>query len=292
MAEKAKKKRKKRITALPVLIALALVLLIFIMVYEGVTARKAAELAAIEATATTPPTETTAETMPVFTSQREWAEYMVKQFAEEHGIHHTAYPLTVIEMLERDPDTEDYVKDYPIEFGNSYPANLTDEEVGTGVPLFLQWDKRWGYMIYGADAAGLTGSGPVCLSMAAVYLTGDKAMSPDYMIQFSIDNGYVTAQSGTAWLLISEGAGKLGMEATELYRSETKILEYLGAGDVIICMVGEGHFTDSGQYIVLAGCQGDMIQVHDPNSRTNSQRLWDFDEFSDEIKNIWLIRKP
>ena len=33
------------------------------------------------------------------------------------------------------------------------------------VPLFLQWDERWGYRSYGGDFLAVTGCGPTALSM-------------------------------------------------------------------------------------------------------------------------------
>ena len=33
------------------------------------------------------------------------------------------------------------------------------------IPLFLQWDERWGYRSYGGDFLAVTGCGPTALSM-------------------------------------------------------------------------------------------------------------------------------
>ena len=63
----------------------------------------------------------------------------------------------------------------------------------------------------------------------------------------------------------------------------------LEAGQLIICIMGPGVFTTTGHYIVLTGVEDGKFQVNDPNSRENSQKLWDYDEFADQIRNLWAI---
>ena len=59
----------------------------------------------------------------------------------------------------------------------------------------------------------------------------------------------------------------------------------------MICVMGPGDFTATGHFIVMTGLKDGLICVNDPNSRANSQKLWDFDQISDQIRNLWVIRK-
>lgn len=111
----------------------------------------------------------------------------------------------------------------------------------------MQWDKRWGYMEYGSDVAALTACGPVCLSMAAVYVRQDIKYSPDYVIEFAIDNGYCLKKGGSEWALISEGGEKLGMDVTEIPLDKNRVFKNLEAGNPIICVMGPGDFTTKGK---------------------------------------------
>jgi len=286
-----KPKKKLKITSLHVIIAIGLVLLIFIMIYEGITGGPAAiqeTLPEDTAQATEPPTT---EPEPVFRTERQRAEYQIRKFAEEYGIHYTSYPDKIVDLLENNPETEEFVKEYPLEYGHSYPAEMEQYANTDGVPLFLQWDRRWGYIIYGSDVAGLTGAGPMCLSMAGYYLTRDPAMSPDNMIAFALENGYSEYATGSAWALIEEGAEKLGLQSTEIPLVRSQIKEYLQNGDVIICAVGEGIFAETSSYLVLTGWDDNGIRLNDPNSKANSGKYWDYDELSGEITNLWLIVK-
>ena len=76
---------------------------------------------------------------------------------------------------------------------------MRDFDRSRGVPLMMQWDTRWGYIEYGSDVVGITGCGPLCLSMAGYYLTGDIKFSPDRVVEFALENGYNVNGSGSSW---------------------------------------------------------------------------------------------
>lgn len=219
------------------------------------------------------------------------AELTVKAFADVNGLRYSDYPQSLIDLLERNPETESFVLEYPMKKGIVSDTGISEPGDRGTVPLFLQWDQRWGYIPYGSDVAGLTGCGPVCLSMAAYYLTGDPAMSPDRIIQFSLDNGYCVPGSGTSWTLISQGGPQLGLDVTELPLVENLITSNLEAGYPIICVMGPGDFTTSGHYIVMTGLENGEIRINDPNSMANSQKLWQYGDICDQILNLWVIRE-
>lgn len=218
------------------------------------------------------------------------AELTVKAYADAHGLRYSDYPEILIELLERNPETETFVLEYPLKKDTPSEIDLSEYESCETVPLFLQWDQRWGYIPYGSSVAGLTGCGPVCLSMAAYYLTGDPSMSPDAVLEFALRNGYCVPGDGTSWTLISEGGKKLGLDVTEIPLVESRVFSNLVAGNPIICVVGPGDFTTSGHYIVMVGTENGLIRVNDPNSLKNSNILWDYDEICDQILNLWVIR--
>ena len=136
---------------------------------------------------------------------------------------------------------------------------------------------------------GLTGCGPTCLSMVGWYLTGDPGMDPVSVAEFAEAEGYYAEGSGSSWTLISEGAEKLGMQATEIPLDENQVMSALEAGNPIICAMGPGDFTTEGHYIVLTGVQDGQIRVNDPNSRKNSGKLWSYAQLEGQIFNLWIL---
>ena len=216
-------------------------------------------------------------------------EYTIQKYAKEHGYSWQDYPESLIDLLKRNPETEEFVLQYPAKKDSALSVDISKYLEQDSVPLFMQWDTQWGYLTYGSDVAGLTACGPTCLSMVAVYLTGDPAYSPDAMIRFATEEGYYVPGSGSSWTLISQGGPKLGLSVTELPLVEGKILKSLAAGHPVICAMGPGDFTNSGHFIVITGTQDGLLQINDPNSYQNSKKLWEYEQIKGQIRNLWSI---
>lgn len=217
-------------------------------------------------------------------------EHMIERFAEKNGLSLDDYPESLIDLLERNPETEDFVLSYPLLKDSNDEIDMSEFENSSDVPLFMQWDKRWGYRQYGNDVMGITGCGPTCLSMVAVYLLQDTTYDPAYMADFSVDNGHCVVGNGTAWTLMSEGATQLGLDVTEIPLVEQRIIDNLEVGNPIICIMGPGDFTSTGHFIVMTGYEDGLIRVNDPNSKENSEKLWEYEEIKDQIRNLWVYR--
>ena len=217
---------------------------------------------------------------------------VISAFAQSNGLQKSDYPDSIVDLLKRNPETEEFVLNYPLEYGKEHKINMSDFENCKTVPLFIQWDKRWGYTDYGSDVVALTGCGPISLAMAGYYLTGDaEKFRPDKVIQFAIDNGYCIPEAGSSWALISEGGRKLGLDVTEIPLDKDRIIRNLAVGNPIICIMGPGVFTTSGHFIVLTGVENGKFKINDPNSYEKSERLWDYEEFQNQIRNMWVMRK-
>ena len=217
---------------------------------------------------------------------RTQTEIKVKTYAEENGLHFVQYPKSLIELLERNPETEAFVLGYPLRQEGEVNLSGVDRQT---VPLFLQWDPRWGYEKYGSDFLAVTGCGPTCLAMAGYYLTGSRNMNPRDIAKFAEENGYYAKGYGSSWTLISEGSSRLGLKATELPLVKKKMTDALEEGHPVILALGAGDFTTTGHYIVLTGLQDGQFTLNDPNSVLNSEKLWSYEQLEGQIRNIWEI---
>lgn len=220
--------------------------------------------------------------------ERTETELKVKAYADEMGISYGEYPESLIALLERNPETETFVLEYPFYEKQAY--DLSEYEHSETVPLFLQWDQRWGYEKYGSDVIGITGCGPTCLAMVGYYLTGDDYFTPENIAEFSEKNGYYASGYGSSWTLISEGGIKLGLDVTEIPLVKSRMVDNLEVGNPIICAMGAGDFTTTGHYIVIVGMEDGMFRVNDPNSVDNSNKLWSYEQIEGQIRNLWVIR--
>lgn len=201
------------------------------------------------------------------------------------------YPESLIALLERNPETEGFVMDYLKNKDKDFEIDLSDEVTKGTIPLFLQWDERWGYETYGSDFLAVTGCGPTCLSMVWCGLSGDTDWNPLEVAQMAEEQGFYVEGAGSSWDLMTEGAERLGLTADSVIYDAEHILEKLEQGIPIICIMRPGDFTTSGHFIVLTGLDNDgKVTVCDPNSRKNSEKSWDVEDLIPQIKNLWCYQ--
>jgi hypothetical protein len=198
------------------------------------------------------------------------------------------YPESLLELYERNPEAAQFVLDYP-EKGNLHETiDISADVKKDTIPLFLQWDERWGYEMYGDDFLAVTGCGPTCLSMVYCGLTQNTEWNPYRMAQKAELEGYYVSGSGSAWEMMTGLASELGLTAKEVIFDEDHIKEELNAGHPIICAMGPGDFTTTVHFIVLTGVNADgSITVNDPNSRENSRTDWELSKIMSQTRNLW-----
>lgn len=201
--------------------------------------------------------------------------------------HKDQYPAELIELLENNAETADFVLGYP-EKKDTAPAETIGDVTQGEIPLLLQWDERWGYAYYADDMIAVNGCGPTAIAMVAAGLTGDNTVTPYKVAQFSAGNGYYAGDSGTSWSLMTEGAQQFGIYGEEMGLSEDEVFSALENGHPIICSMRPGDFTTTGHFIVLTGVEDGKIRVNDPNSRVRSGKLWDYSRLEYQINNLWV----
>lgn len=200
--------------------------------------------------------------------------------------HYEQYPENLISALVNNPEMLDFAKGY-LGHKDNVTGGLTHGEKQQKYPLFLQWDKRWGYASYGESCIGLSGCGPTCLSMVAYALKQDSSFTPDQVATYAEQNGFYVEGTGTAWSLMTEGANAYGLSSTELSFGEQVMQEELEQGNLIICAMGAGDFTTAGHFIVLYGYDENGFFVNDPNSLARSEKQWTFEELDGQVRNLW-----
>lgn len=215
---------------------------------------------------------------------------MILKFAIQNELSITEWPDELIELLERNPDTKEYVLNYPLKKDLRQEINLSEYEDCESVPKLYQWDERWGYNWYAGELMGLSGCGPTCLSMVCIYLLNDTTYNPKYIADFAERNGYSVSGNGSSWDLIASGGEALGLDVIEIPLNENRIIRNLDVDNPIICVMGPGDFTTTGHFIVITDYVDGKVRVNDPNSRIRSEKLWELSEIMPQIKNLWVCR--
>lgn len=183
-----------------------------------------------------------------------------------------------------------------------------DQSELRGVPLFLQYDPRWGGMMYSIvndpkQTIASSGCGPTSFSMAASYykvtskdvdFNGDGIITPNEACGYSIRKGYRTVNSGTSWGFFSDIGSNLGLNIEQCDISNGQaVIDALRGGKLVVASMTAGHFTMAGHYILLTGIDSNnFVTVNDPSSADRSNQKWSFQSIiQQEAAQYWIIFK-
>jgi hypothetical protein len=192
-------------------------------------------------------------------------------------------------------DDESYKESY----GQTYEGVILSSG-STQVVYFNQLDSRWADILYGTSSTiGEAGCGPTALAMIVSTLTGTYH-DPVKMSEWAVANGYRCEGNGSYHSIIPDGARAFGLQAEgATSKDAAKIAEALADGKLVGAIMGKGHFTSSGHFIVLRGVtETGKILVADPASQSRSEQEWDFDIILNEAQKgagaggpFWIISK-
>ncbi|MCM1498439.1 MAG: C39 family peptidase [Clostridium sp.] len=199
-------------------------------------------------------------------------------------------PVSLQEFATKYPEAEEFVKSYPDKKDKKYSMDVSKEVSVGEIPLFIQWDERWGYKTYGNDFLAVTGCGPTCISMLVCGMLGETDWNPYEVAAFAEEQGYYVPGAGTSWELMTAGAQMLGLSSEQGSVDGDFITEHLAAGHPLVCSMLPGDFTYTGHFIILCGIDQDgKVIVRDPNSRKNSGKHWDMDILLPQIRAVWVF---
>lgn len=157
------------------------------------------------------------------------------------------------------------------------------------VPLFLQWDRRWGYEKYGYGIIGYTGCGPTSCAMVLSTMKKDNSITPALIAEESDRNGF-SSSDGTSWDFYPFIASKYGLKAVQVNPDYNTIKYNIKKKNFILISVRPGDFTRVGHVMVISAIDKDgNIIINDPNSLINSQKKWSYKRLQPQIKKMWIF---
>ncbi len=168
-----------------------------------------------------------------------------------------------------------------------------------GLPIvyYNQKDEAWAEASFGGDPIGRYGCGPTTMAMAVSSMTSTD-IDPAEMAEWCAAQGYRAVKSGSYLSIVAGTASAFGLACTSLPTDDPDALrQALADGGVAVALMGPGHFTTGGHFILLHGVtETGEILVADPNSRENSLALWDAQLILDELRHnkadggpLWLL---
>ena len=174
------------------------------------------------------------------------------------------------------------------------PAPVTELQEGDGrriltggsvdVTYFCQSDDEWKDQPYGTDTLGPYGCGPTVMAIAVASLT-DTVTDPAAMAAWAVEQGYWARGAGSYRSIVLGTARSFGLVAEPFtYWEANSVLDALSQGKMLVALMGPGHFTSIGHFILLRGITSDGdVLIADPNSLENSLIPWDPQLILDEL---------
>ena len=213
------------------------------------------------------------------TFKTEWARFLYGNLSDSQLI---------------DPSNPGYTGDLPgVDYGD-----IVFTDGGREVVYYNQMDSRWCDELYGkSQTIGYGGCGPTAMSIVISTLTG-AAIDPKEMADWAAENGYCCEGNGSYHSLIPGAAAEYSLSVEGAGRGDAqKLVDALAGGKLVVAIMGPGHFTTSGHFIVLRGVTGDgKFLVADPVSYGKSQQEWDAEIVLDEARKnaaaggpFWII---
>ena len=164
-----------------------------------------------------------------------------------------------------------------------YTLSLTSS-IGT-LTYYNQSDSRWADYLYGgSDPLPVYGCGPTVMAMIVNSFTEHTCQPPD-MAAWAADNHYWSSGFGTKHEFIPESASAFGLHA-ESFQDLTAegVMSELKSGHILVALMGPGHFSDSGHFIIITDdWPGNQVRVADPARLERTQTAWDVQIVLDEL---------
>ena len=185
-----------------------------------------------------------------------------------------------------------------VEFETPEPAEPTGDlllpAAGHTLIYYNQHDVRWATKNYGPhNSISSYGCGPTVLSILVSSLT-ESSVPPDQMAAWCYRNGFFSQNSGSYHSIIPEGAAAWGLVAESMTDLSYKsIIQELYEGKIVVMLMGSGHFTSSGHFIIIRSVtlEGQLL-IADPNSLENTQIPWDYETIVSELKRTYDAGGP
>lgn len=177
-------------------------------------------------------------------------------------------------------------------------GDLAFSDGARDVVYYNQTDSRWGGEMYGKTySIAVAGCGPTALAMVVSTLTGVE-VNPLEMADWAYENGYCAEGNGSYHALIPEGAEHFGLDVEGAgVEDAQQLADALSGGKLAVAIMGPGHFTTCGHFIVLRGITAEgKVLVADPVSVNKSGKEWDMQIILNEASRraaaggpFWII---
>lgn len=168
---------------------------------------------------------------------------------------------------------------------------------GVDVVYYAQADPRWGGTDFGGNTIKVAGCGPTSMAICISTLT-DKKVSPVTTCKWAAQHGYYQKGFGWSHSVIAGLAKHYKLKCKAIGKNRSELTKALKEKKLVVAIMGPGHFTDYGHYIVLRGLtKKGKILVADCGKKSRNG-AWDYNIVYNEARSgasaggpFWVISK-
>lgn len=209
----------------------------------------------------------------------------------------------VLQGLVKRRATEKELFDRPILSSTVLVSPSTSSTVKFVKPIsYLQTDPKWKNHNYSTKGEkktiGSAGCGVTASAMVIATLK-DKNVTPTTTAEWSMAHGYKALNQGTYYSYFVPQFKQYGIVCKQLNQSNlygkssssahTEALNALKNGNWVIAVMGRGHWTSSGHYILLYKYEDGYVYINDPASTKPDRVKNTWNLFAKEVKYLWVI---
>lgn len=159
---------------------------------------------------------------------------------------------------------------------------------------YKQYDSRWGSVKYSTHTKSQTiknsGCGPT--SMADIVATWwNKNITPRELCALSVQKGYRTYNSGTAWTFFRYCAEKYGASKFVQTTSVETLKNALNNGALAVVSFGPSRWTKSGHFCCIWKWDGKYFYINDPASAASNRAKGTSSEVQKARKQFFIFYK-
>ena len=167
------------------------------------------------------------------------------------------------------------------------------------IVYYNQTEEPWKESPYGRDKIGGYGCGPTAMAMAVSSMTQEQ-IDPAEMAKLCVEQGHWASRHGSHYTIVEEVAQTYGLwcESLDVSTTDAELLtQRLAGGELAVALMGNGHFTKKGHFILLRGVTLDgKVLVADPASRERTMVTWEPELILEELSKsrhsgapLWML---
>lgn len=196
----------------------------------------------------------------------------------------------IIDLAINEPEAIDFVAGYLKSDGSTESFG---ESVKQGeYPMLFTFDERWGYAPYADSIVGVTGSGPVALSIAVMGVTGNTKYDPATIAQSVAKASLDTGATGMEDSFLTNHAADYGLAATSVEATSDGIYTPIAEEQPVVIKLKEnsGIGFSEAHWAVITGINADnSITLYDPTSTDACSHSWSLGAVSNRTDAAYSI---